>query len=365
MTSPAKGKKLTVPKKSKKLARKKSVPAGTAGAAPKVSAKPLPVAAASVPPPAKPAPVVSPAPVPSPVEPKKEGQTTQQVQQAVAQAPGRPIPQATVAPPVPVAQEPQVSKPVSAPPRHIGSLREPTRQQPASTRSEAEDLQEQVALYWEVCDSLLGGARLESIADLLHLLVTSLNLDVVSLVMLDPDNPDKLEVVASRGYKDPPQPAVADCWGNALDKGALDWAKLMKLAENKDNDVSYWIVVEGLHSVGYVPIRDSSKIHGFLFVGAHDKEQKPSPLASNLLDACGSRIGLARAESLVVKSGRRANGGTSVAGGDIAEQLASLKRALEDLKRLDAKFQKDLASVAYECDTAVVNMEQSIKRERG
>ena len=369
MPSPSKGKKLSIPNKPKRLTKKKTVPSKI-GAKKKTPARTAGPAVESAPPPAKPVPAAAPAApplaAPPPTEPRQGGQTTQQVPQTASGSHGRPIPQAAVAPPAPAfpVSQPSLGQD-SYPARHIGSLREQTRQQPALTRSESEEFQEQVGLYWELCDSLLGGAKLEAIADLLHLLVCSLNLDVVSLVMLDANKPKKLNVVANRGYKTSPNPSVVACWEGALKDGSLDWSKLMKSAGDKDNDLAYWVVYEGLQFVGYVPIRDSARIYGFLLVGAHDKDQKPSPLASNLLDACGSRIGLAQAEASAAKGGGRNAEKQNPAQSMLPDQLSRIKRALKDLKKLDMRFQKDLASVAYECDKAIVDMEQSLEGGRG
>ena len=49
----------------------------------------------------------------------------------------------------------------------------------------------------------------------------------------------------------------------------------------------------------------------------------------------------------------------------IPDQLSRLKRALKELKSLDAKYQEDLALVACECDKAIVEMEQGLDTIEG
>ncbi len=163
-------------------------------------------------------------------------------------------------------------------------------------QTEAEDLKDEVVSYLEVCDSCLSENNSpEDIVDVVHMLVRSLNLDVVTIVMLDDEQKSFSGHIASRGYNTPPGKSVIDCWNKAIIKGeGVDWGKLMKVAEDTQIDLAYWILQEGLNSIGYVPIRDSKKIYGFLFV-ADGNNKKTSPLTSFLLDACGSRIGLAYA----------------------------------------------------------------------
>jgi hypothetical protein len=74
----------------------------------------------------------------------------------------------------------------------------------------------------------------------------------------------------------------------------LLWDKLMYIATDKKNELAYWVVKEHLDSVGYVPIRDGKYLYGFLFV-ASKTQTGQSIIKSELLDACGSRLGLAYA----------------------------------------------------------------------
>ena len=160
-------------------------------------------------------------------------------------------------------------------------------------QTEAEDIKDAVASYMEVCDSLLSeNNSSQDIIDVVHMLVRSLNLDVVTIALLDPARETLQIRIASRGYKTPPNCDVVSCWEKAITKGeGIDWKTLMNVASDNHTELAYWIVQEGLDSIGYVPIRDNRRIYGILFVAATSKHKKQSPVASHLLDACGSRIG--------------------------------------------------------------------------
>ena len=162
---------------------------------------------------------------------------------------------------------------------------------------ETENLREQVANYLEICDSCLNGEfEPTDIIDLIHVLIMSLSLDVVSLALVDPERHGKLRQVVSRGYGIPPTKHVVECWEKALTvNGELHWDKLMKIATDKNTELACWVISENLDSVGYVPIRDGKRLYGFLFVASKTKK-KPSIIKSELLDACGSRLGITYSE---------------------------------------------------------------------
>ncbi|MCK5844438.1 MAG: hypothetical protein KAG97_07000 [Victivallales bacterium] len=158
-------------------------------------------------------------------------------------------------------------------------------------------MKEQVGNYLEICDSCLsGGCDPTDVIDLIHVLVMSLNLNVVSMALIDSAMNGKFKQVVSRGYDIPPTREVVECWEMALTaKGELLWDKLMSIATDKKNELAYWIIKENLDSVGYVPIRDGKKLYGFILVASKTNKEQ-SILKSELLEACGSRLGLAYAE---------------------------------------------------------------------
>lgn len=162
-----------------------------------------------------------------------------------------------------------------------------------------EELTDQVINMLEVADSLLDPDWTpDDIIDIVHVLVRSVNLDVVTMVLPAINYPEQLDVVLSRGYELSPRKPIVDLWLKTFDdKAGIDWKKLMKLAEDNKSDLAYWIVSEELNSIGYVPVRDGNYIYGFLFVASIGKKE-PSPLTASLLDLCGSHLGLAYALKL-------------------------------------------------------------------
>lgn len=236
---------------------------------------------ASPPPAAKPA---TPAPTPAHVPP----------------VPPPPAP-APVAPPIPIAQPVEMPPPlIPMPPLEKTMLRGRIVQAPSAPVNapphfkETEDLKEQVGNYLEICDSCMEDeCEPTDVIDLIHELIMSLNLDVVSMALIDPALNGRFKKVVSRGYDIPPTHEVIGCWEMALTaKSELLWDKLMLIATDKKTELAYWVVKEHLDSVGYVPIRDGHNLYGFLFVASKTKKEH-SIIKSELLDACGTRLGLA------------------------------------------------------------------------
>jgi hypothetical protein len=132
----------------------------------------------------------------------------------------------------------------------------------------------------------------KSIVDILHVLVRTLNMDVMTLCIPSINSSKISDSIYSRGYKEPPTSNIVQLWMNTFSKTTgLDWQKLMQLAQDSNTDLAYWIVQSKLNSVGYIPIRTHGIIYGFIFVGTYGKKSY-SPIAAPLLDLCGSRIGI-------------------------------------------------------------------------
>ncbi len=167
-----------------------------------------------------------------------------------------------------------------------------------AVQAKIEEFRDQMQNYLEVCDSLASDTwEPQDLIDVLHMLVLSLGMDVVSMVLMDPRQPGRLaEAVVSRGYRTPPGVEVRACWQGAvgLEGRGIQWQRLMEISADNENALSSWLAQEDLHSYGYVPIRDNHRIHGFLLIGAHGGKE-PSPLASGLLEVAGGRIGLSLA----------------------------------------------------------------------
>lgn len=160
-----------------------------------------------------------------------------------------------------------------------------------------EELTDQVILLSEITDSLLDESWTpDGITDILHVLLCSLNLDVITVVLPSMNYPTVLDNISSRGYDISPKSNVVNLWLKTFDENSgIDWKKLLKLAKDIKTDLAYWVVQEELHSIGYVPIRDERIIYGFLFVAAKSKKEQ-SHLTSPLLEICGTLIGLSYAK---------------------------------------------------------------------
>jgi hypothetical protein len=165
-------------------------------------------------------------------------------------------------------------------------------------QAKVEEFRDQLQNYLEVCDSIAHDQwSPQDVIDVLHMLVRSLNLDVVTMVLADSEQPGQLVApLVSRGYRTPPGSGVRECWQEAVnpDGRGINWQALMGISANNGNALSAWLARENLHSYGYVPIRDNHVVHGFLLIGSHEKKDA-SPLASALLELCGGRIGLSLA----------------------------------------------------------------------
>jgi transcriptional regulator with GAF, ATPase, and Fis domain len=213
--------------------------------------------------------------------------------------------------------------------------------------NESENYKDQVQSFVDLCETLSKpGWQFADIVDYIHMLVRSVNLDALSVVLTEPSEKGKFCKLISRGYKSAPGPKIVEEWQPAITEDAtVDWNKLMDIAADKNTKLCRWISKEGLHSVGYVPLHDSSKIYGFLLVGAYENKIQ-APLASSLLELCGDRIGL------ILESRRRISAIPSTAIGTVKimqDQLTLLASYLEALK-LSAKLSpEDVAATSEKC----------------
>jgi len=128
------------------------------------------------------------------------------------------------------------------------------------------------------------------IVDILHALVRTLNLDVMTLFL--PSMVGGRDNIFHRGYEIPPTSKITSTWLSLFDRErGVDWTRLIDFAQSSETEIAYWIVHSNLHSIGYIPIRTGGIIYGFIFVASIGKKQQ-SPLTASLLDLCGSRIAL-------------------------------------------------------------------------
>lgn len=275
---------------------------------------------------------------------------------------GRIVPQTSRANPVyeSINMPTQVSVPVAPVGQGAGSFDKKTKKKvlrgKPAVQTDSEDLKDEVASYLEVCDSCLSEhTSTKDIIDVVHMLVRSLNMDVLTIALLDEKKENLIEQVASRGYGTSPTRSVIKCWEKAIiDGDGLDWKRLMKIAGNTQTELAYWIIHEGLDSIGYVPIRDAKTIYGFLFVAANDNK-KQSPLTSPLLDACGSRIGMMTA--LKYNKGDWPQSILNL-GTDIRNQFSLLMGYIEMLKEGQVMAPENYNAIIEHCNNSITESTQ-------
>lgn len=225
--------------------------------------------------------------------------------------------------------------------------------------NEAENYKDQVQAYVDVCEILSKpGWQLADIVDYIHMLVRSVNLDVLSIVITDPANKGKFLPVASRGFKASPSAQVISCWLPAIsEEGTIIWDELLEAAFDKKNRLAKWITREGLNFVGYVPLHDNKKIYGFLFVAVSSDKKAPSALASPLLELCGGRIGL-------VLESRRSIGSLPEKAAQtvklVQDHLAMLTSYLEVLKISARINPEEVVSTAEKCLKTIAESKKMI-----
>ena len=158
---------------------------------------------------------------------------------------------------------------------------------------EVDAYKDQLHNYLEFCDCInRTDWTVSDIIDNLYILIESLNIDVVALAIIDFSEKNKLCKILTRGFKEFAEDDITCIWNGAIMEGpSINWNNLMMIAANTHSHLAKWIVKEGLDSIGYVPVHDNKTIYGFMFIGTHHKKNQ-SPLASSILELCGSRIGL-------------------------------------------------------------------------
>jgi hypothetical protein len=229
--------------------------------------------------------------------------------------------------------------------------------------NESENYKDQVQSFVELCEILSNpGWQFPDIADYIHMLVRSVNLDVLSIVLTEPSDKGKFCKVISRGYKFAPGPQIVAEWGPAVTADAtVDWNRLMDIAADKNTKLCKWIIREGLLSVGYVPLHGSAKIHGFLLVGAYENKVQ-SPLASSLLELCGDRIGI------VLETRRSVPGVFSpspAAVQSIKDQLSLLASYMEVLKISAKASPEDVLATAEKCLKTIDETKKTVESFSG
>jgi hypothetical protein len=224
--------------------------------------------------------------------------------------------------------------------------------------NESENFKDQLQGFVDLCEILSKpGWQFADIADYIHMLVRTVNMDVMSIVLTDPSEKGKLCKVINRGYKSAPGPQIIAEWQSVVSGDAtVNWNKLMDMAADKNTRLCRWICREALQSVGYVPLHGGTKIYGFLFVGAREDKMQ-SPLASSLLELCGDRIG-------VVLETRRSVGALPVTADGtikiIKDQLSLLAGYMETLKTPAKSSPEDMLATVEKCLKTISESKKTI-----
>ncbi len=158
------------------------------------------------------------------------------------------------------------------------------------------EFKEELSTYLEICDSMLGQKwNPDDITDILNILIIALGYDKFALATVEDLNLNSFKYY---GFKKSPNDDVFKLWIESLseEKDSIDWGKFMLAVKESKSDLSEWLYEESINKVGYIPIHDGLKVYGFILV-ASDNDKKISSIASQLLEICGSRFGLAIALS--------------------------------------------------------------------
>jgi hypothetical protein len=104
--------------------------------------------------------------------------------------------------------------------QRTGAHKKKVLQGKPSIQTESEDLKDEVASYLEVCDTCLSDHNSpKDIVEVVHMLVRALNLDVITIALLDEKKENLIDQIASRGYKTAPTKSVVSCWEKAIIRG--------------------------------------------------------------------------------------------------------------------------------------------------
>ncbi len=182
-------------------------------------------------------------------------------------------------------------------PQQTGALNKPTALQAPSpdncVDNALDEIKEQIQNYLEVCDTLSHRPiEMDYLVEVLFVLARSLNFDFL-VFMKAAEGGKSFSHCISRGVRNHP-PAFAPAFSPCISDGKIMWNELMKASSEKDAPVSVWVGREKISSIGYVPFQDGDSILGFMILGSYTKKSK-TPVASQILELCGGRIGLSLA----------------------------------------------------------------------
>jgi hypothetical protein len=154
-----------------------------------------------------------------------------------------------------------------------------------------DEIKEQIQNYLEVCDTLSHRPiNMDYLIEMLFVLARSLNFDFLMLMRIS-SSENSFAPSLVRGLKTNPPP-MTSIFAPAISDGKIAWNELMQITSSADGEFLKWISKEKISSLGYVPFQDGKNISGFMILGSYRQKAK-SQIASQLLELCGGRIGLA------------------------------------------------------------------------
>ncbi|OGV56386.1 MAG: hypothetical protein A2017_12630 [Lentisphaerae bacterium GWF2_44_16] len=219
-------------------------------------------------------------------------------------------------------------------------------------KHDVENLKAQLLNYSEIFDNI-SGVKWEprTIIDALYVLVKSLSLDAVSIQLLDFGKPGKFQATVSRGYKNPPGFETISILEAAIspDGPSLHWPRFMSIVESTKTLLAQWIASEGISRIGYAPIHDGKKILGFIITASYENRE-PSPLASPLLEMCGSGLGLSLGIANIREELPHKVLNSSIM---IKDRFSEMMKQMSDLKSSSPQDAARISELADNCQKAM------------
>jgi len=231
---------------------------------------------------------------------------------------------------------------------------EEAQAQKKNIESNFDEITEQIQNYLEVCDTLSRRPiDMEYLTELLFVFTRSLNFDFLVILCVGKDN--SFSKFISRGLKGE-YPNFQTIFAKAISEGRVIWPEIMHITSAKDGEIAKWINKQKIYSIGHVPFQDGNNILGFMMIGSYSKKNK-SPIASQLLELCGGRVGLALANDLIL---REKNEQLSFLVSKLENEFSQIKEYTE---LLESSFQ-DKESLAgkliKKCNESVKKAEENV-----
>jgi len=235
-------------------------------------------------------------------------------------------------------------------------------------KQDIDSIKDQLRCYIDIFDAIptVTAWGPEDAIDAIYQFIRAINYDAVSILLLDNANPAHFTQMLSRGYKNPPGDEIPQLWSSCIlkDSYTINWFKLMEIAESTNTVLSAWILQEKISKIGYVPINDGERIMGIILTASYGEEEC-SPLASSLLELCGSRLGLMITVALSKKalsqnySVPMTESNPSIFA--IEKNFSQINEYIDLLTKPDSLSIKDIAILAKECQKTLQSAEMILK----